>query len=290
MKRKIVILFVTTAVLIVASNANSAEKQPQRNGFLTAKGTKLYLDGREFREISVNKYDLFFQAVQKEMEPWRDQQPSEIEKNLSELNRHGFKLIRVACSPFYSTGFETYFFDSDPEIQKAKRKLFFERFDAMLDMCDRYDIMVICTLVWWQGNLADLGHHSLHEGVTNPDSLARKRVNDYVSAVVSRYKDRPTIAMWELGNEWNLNADIQQDTGAVFLALKEDKLYTAPVVRDKRNNFTSEELAKVCRELAVFIKSIDSKHLITSGHSSPRPVRHAPFASSEKWKIAGLDR
>jgi hypothetical protein len=270
MKSKIFIFFAAVAAIIAASNAFGEEQQQQHSGFLTAKGTKLYLNNAEFREISVNKYDLFFQTVQRETAPWKDTPLSEIEKNLAELHKHGFKLIRVSCSPFYPTEFEKYFFDSNSHVQATKRKFFFERFDKMLDMCDHQNIMIIATLVWWQINLADLGHHSLHEGMTDPNSLARKKVNDYISAVVNRYKNRPTIAMWELGNEWNLTADMQNKKGVIPLSLKEGTQYTPPVVRDKRNNVTSEELAQTCRQLASFIKSIDNNHLLTSGHSSPR--------------------
>jgi hypothetical protein len=63
--------------------------------------------------------------------------------------------------------------------------------------------------MWNVANLRDLGGHSVREGMTNPESLGRQRVNDYIQAVVTRYANRRTIEMWELGNEWNLGADIR---------------------------------------------------------------------------------
>jgi hypothetical protein len=278
MNYKNVTLVIAALTLIFVSNAHSADKQPQRSGFLTAKGTKLYLNGKEFREISVNKFDLFFQTVLKEDGPWKDMTQSQIEGCLADLHTHGFRMIRVACSPFYYNGFEQRYFDSDPNAQQAKRKVLFDRFDAMLDMCDRYNIMIICSLVWSQDNLADLGRHSLHEAFTDPDSPGRKRVKEYMGEVVSRYKDRPTIAMWEFGNEWNLGADQQRESGV--MAPSAD----TSLVRDKRNNFTSEDLVATIREMAVYIKSIDSTHLITSGYSAPRPYAMHIFKAAKNGK------
>jgi hypothetical protein len=264
MKHRIAIPVVCITAMLSILNGTSLAKQPNDNGFLTAQGTKLYLDGKEYREISVNKFDLFFQIVVKDDTPCKDMPEVQIENCLADLNKHGFRMIRVACSPFYYWGFEKHYFDSDPNVQAAKRKIYFERFDRMLDMCDKHNITIVCSLVWNQDNLGDLGRHSLGEAFTNPDSLGRKRVREYMGDVVSRYKDRRTVAMWELGNEWNLGADLQRETGLTPAA--SDK----SLVRDKQNNYTSEDLANTVRQMAVFIKSIDKNHLITAGYSSPR--------------------
>jgi len=84
----------------------------------------------------------------------------------------------------------------------------------------------------------------------DPDSLGRRRVAEFVSAVVARYRDRPTIAMWEVGNEYNLVADIQW----------------------KQFDVTSDQVAAYVHDVATLIRSIDANHLITTGDSAPRPA------------------
>lgn len=266
--------FFTTAILVTMLAYGCCEKVQTigtQNGFLQAKGTRLYLRGKEFREVSFNKYDLFHHAVLEDLEQWRGLPAGLVDAELGELEDHGFRIIRVICSPFYSTWYEKAFFDNDPKVQSAKRKRFFERFDELLDACDRHNVMVIASLAFHISNFADLGHHSLHEGITNPESLGRRRSVEYITAVVERYKDRTTIAMWELGNEWNLSVDIQFENGVIECPPADEIRYcTPPVVRDNRNNFTSDELSTCCRQIAELIKSIDQNHLITSGHSHPR--------------------
>ena len=72
---------------------------------------------------------------------------------------------------------------------------------------------------------------------------------EYIRTVVTRYRDRPTIAMWEIGNEYNLVADIQW----------------------KQFDVTSDQVAAYAHDTATLIRSIDPNHLITTGDSAPRP-------------------
>ena len=85
--------------------------------------------------------------------------------------------------------------------------------------------------------------------MTDPDSLGRRRAAEFVRAVVTRYRDRPTIAMWEIGNEYNLVADIQW----------------------QQFDVTSDQVAAYVHDVATLIRSIDPNHLITTGDSAPRP-------------------
>lgn len=193
---------------------------PAPNGFLYAKDTKLYLDGKEFKEVSFNKYDLLHYTVLQNLPQYRGLESQRVNAELQELGSHGFKVIRIIACPFFSTWLNEAFFDGDPNRQAEKREQYFKRFDALLDLCDKNDIKIIASLIWYLANFADLGHHSLHEGFTDPNSAARVKLKEYVYAVVNRYKDRPTIAMWELGNEWNLGADLQFEKGIIDLGLE----------------------------------------------------------------------
>ncbi|MBN1125908.1 MAG: cellulase family glycosylhydrolase [Sedimentisphaerales bacterium] len=245
-------------------------QEKRSDGFLQRQGTELVLDGRPVRMVSVNKYDLFGQFVLEGIVPMPAGQRQKAVEALDELAAHGFKIIRVNCSPYWAGWWQQAWFDEDPAEQQRKRERYLQRFDTMIRECAKRDIRIIALLCWYVGNLADLGHHDLHEGITNAQSQARRRLDEYIRAVVLRYKDSPAIAMWEIGNEWNLDADLQFPQGV--LKPVPASLAPAPVVRDGRNNFTSDELAQCVGQIAAFIKSLDSNHLVTTGHSSPRPA------------------
>jgi endo-1,4-beta-mannosidase len=224
-----------------------------QTGLLTRQGSELLLDGEPFREISFDKFDLLHQLVVTEHGTWEHDLQHGVpaaEGALRSLQEHGFRVVRVNASPFYASWFDDVFFDADPVRQAQKRREFFAAFDQMLDACDRHGIRIVATLVWNVDNLGDLGGHSIRVGMTDQTSPGRRRVEEYIREVVKRYKDRTTIAMWELGNEWNLGADIQWS----------------------HFDYTSDELAAYYQQTATLIRSIDSRHLLTTGDSSPRPA------------------
>ena len=263
---------------------------PTQVGFLTRQGTELTLQGVPFHEISFNKYDLFgqFVLVGGEHEGY-DGVPAAIEA-LQILHEKGYRVIRINASPYYPAWFNEVFFDDDPQRQAEKRELFFEGFDQMLLECDKNQIRVVATLMWNIENLADLGHNSLEESFHNPEALGRVRTEEYIREVVSRYRDRPTIAMWEIGNEFNLFADLQHPGGVIPSDHNQSELYPGPIIRDEHNNFTSEDLATFYQDTATLIRSIDQNHLISTGSSSPRPsamhlLRAARANRPQDWTL-----
>jgi hypothetical protein len=255
-------------------------------GILGRVGGELILDGQPFAAIGVNKFDLLQQFVLPTREHGPGSREAAAHDALELLGAHGFDLIRVNVSPYYPAWFEEVFFDEDPSKERRERQRFFAGFDAMLDACDVQGIRVVATLVWNIENLGDLGHHSLAEGLRDPSSEGRRKVEAFIRAVVGRYRDRPTIAIWEIGNEWNLFADQQALDGPIPGSSYGDAQHPGPVVRDDRNNFTSEDLGRFYRQTATLIRSLDPHHLITTGDSAPRPGD----ATTEDQLVASLRR
>ena len=216
--------------------------------FLGSGGPDLYLGGQPFHELSFDKYDLLYQFVQPGGTGWGFDGAAAAIDALRILGQKGYRVVRVATSPYAASWFEDVFFDSDSATQAMKRQRFFAGFDAMLDTADRYGIRIVADLMWNVANLGDLGGHSVLEGMTNQASLGRQRVDEYIQAVVTRYANRSTIAMWELGNEYALGADLQ----------------SPPF------DYTSDDLVAYYGQTASMIRAIDGNHLIATGDSSPR--------------------
>ena len=254
-------------------------------GFVHAHDGKFYLDGSEYRQIGFNKFDLLLQYMGHEGKNGREKS----KKALHEIGSHGFRLVRVIGSPFFPSQFYNIFFDENSSKQKEKREKFFAIVDEMLDECDRNNLKVVYSIVWNIENFADLGYQDLYEGISDPHSLAYARIKEFTAELVERYKDRKTIAMWEVpGNEYDLSANLKmhpiykdgiflprnpdgcKNIGEKYRYCFDDPLAPGLVVRDYRNNFTFDELAELTGRMAGFTRSIDSNHAIVGGYALAR--------------------
>ncbi|GEM_PF-638222 len=261
-------IIVSCFCLPTISAEDGSEKEAGKGKFLIRKGNALYLGGTPFRCVGVNKHELLDYYLADDF----GRQRAAARASLAQLSDLGIKVIRARGSAFWPAQIEkTYPADA------AGREAFWTRYDAMLADCDEFGIKVIITIAWHTCGWADLGHESLRSLVTDPYSDSRRILNDWTRDLVGRYRDRETVLFWELTNEANLTADLKAHfgkKGAVEthdLSLPHKHLFSDPVVRDERNNYTSDELAAFVREWAIMIKYIDSNHLVGTGFSEPRP-------------------
>lgn len=250
------ILFLWMVSMQMTEAAKSSMSRPAK--LIERKGTRLLLDDKPFRELSFNKFDLLWQFVfDYEKENGRE---AALE-SLDWLRENGFRVIRVSCCPYGADGFREVFFDSDLQIQAQKRTRYFSRFDEMVQACEQRGIQIVATLAWNMAVLDDLGANTFVEGLTNPEAEGRAKIEDYIREVVTRYRGRQGIAMWEIGNEWNLMADLRH--------------------KDKPGwDFTANQLGAFYRDIALIIKAYDPWHLVTTGDSSPRQSAWHLYRSS----------
>lgn len=243
---------------------------------LKSDGARLTYAGRPFSVVGVNKHELLDQYAAELLGHSPDQAAHALEAaraSLAKLQEIGVTVIRVRVSAFWPAQIEQTYLSNDRKVVDR----FWEAVDRMLDDCDAAGIRVIPTIAWHLGGWADLGHESLRELFCDPLSESRRLLHQWIRDLVGRCKDRDTILFWELTNEANLAADLRpqfKDDGV--LAPKLDRpaphLVRGPVIRDGRNNYSSDELAALTRELCRLIRSIDPVHLIGTGFSAPRPA------------------
>ena len=257
---------------------------------LTRRGTRLIYDGRPFSAVGVNKHELLDLYLGPSPEATGGSEAAKASLRL--LTDIGVTVIRVRMNKFWSAKMEQTFLSTDPRGREAAWK----RVDAMLDDCDTAGVRVVANITWDTFMWSDLAHESLRDLYGNRESASRKAFRDWILELVARYHDRDTILFWELTNEANLVADLWHPldkSGVVPYRHTDESLYRAPVVRDEQNNFTSDELAGLCGELADMIKSLDSKHMVGTGFSAPRPaawhLRESlrTYAASGIWKGDG---
>lgn len=220
-------------------------------GFLRKDGPVLMLHGKPFYEISFNKFDLFWQMLAAEFgrKNFGTDPLAAAERSLATLNSFGFKTIRLFL---YDFGSITLY--REPET----RLRYIQTVDRMLDLCDRYDIRVVACLGLGDEKYARATGETWVDLIANKDSRARKLAEAYARTIVERYKDRPTIAMWEIQNELLLAADIGG----------RERMWNKKAIP------TLTEVARFHREMSDFIKSIDPNHLTTTGDSYRTSLWH----------------
>jgi hypothetical protein len=93
-------------------------------------------------------------------------------------------------------------------------------------------------------------------GYLTPGTASNRLAVAYVTAIVTRYRTDPRVLFWEIGNEYNLEADLS-------LQWKSRPLNEVP---------TSDQIRAFLAQIGTVIKRLDRKHLVTSGNSDMRPA------------------
>ncbi|MBD3182172.1 hypothetical protein GF312_07765, partial [Candidatus Poribacteria bacterium] len=164
-----------------------ALSQEDNNYFLNRRGNQLLMNEKPFRSVGVNKHELLDFYVADLMGGNLDSSLSEARNSLDMLQDLGVDTIRVRASQFWPAQIEKTY------LAEENRKIFWQRFDIMLEDCSERSIRIIPTIAWHIGAWVDLAHESLEDFVRNPYSLSRKMLNDWIRDLVSRYKDSSII-------------------------------------------------------------------------------------------------
>ena len=235
--------------------------------FLEKRGAVLYLDGQPFYEISFNKFDLFWQMLAAEFgrgDHGADPEAA-AERSLATLQSFGFKTIRVFLYDFGKTELHT---------NPATRQRFFGVMDRLVDLCEKHDIMMVACLGAGDAMFSRAAGEDWTDLIARKDSDSRRLAEEYVREVVTRYRDRRGIAMWEHQNELLLAADIGG----------RERVWSGRAIP------TLTEVARFHKEMSDFIKSIDPNHLTTTGDSYRTSLWHQNQfvehgAEHDMWKI-----
>src|SRR6185295_12406773 len=220
------------AALVLAALLGPAPRSAAENtGFVDTSGRQLTLQGRPFYLHGTSQYTLFY--VSQAM----------VDELLQDASGLGLNVIRTwaFCEGAGENGF---CFQPSPGVYDEAT---FRKLDYVLFRANQLNLRVILPLVnnWndfggmnqylaWCGSSA--GHDDFYV-----NACTKTLYQDYVRAVLTRvnsytglaYKDDPTILAWQLANEPQCESDTTGDRLAAWVA-----------------------------EMAAFVKSIDSNHLL----------------------------
>lgn len=232
----------------------SALKTPK--GFVTTKGTKFQLDGKDFYFAGTNAYYLPFGNNQ-----------TDVELGMKAATKAGLKVFRTwgfydknatydpLGLPKYGGGggpSEVYFQSWDkgnPTINYGPTGL--QAFDKVVKAAEKTGIKLVVALT---NNWADFGGMDVytinlggkyHDDFYHVPDIVNAYKN-YITVFINRYKDSPAIMAWQLANEPRCGAD-----GVRNLPRSAD--------------CDHKRMAAWVQDISAYIKKLDPYHLVSTG-------------------------
>jgi hypothetical protein len=208
-------LVILTSTTALASGVQPTTTEPVTQGsqqviesqFLTRDGSRLLLNGEEFRAIGANHADLIWSFIDNNFIAENGT------KVIEDAAKWEIKILRysaIGCGPSARPFIELWKNDSDE---------FWLRYDNLVGIASRLNVYLLPCLVWTT-NLCEPFAYIAHFNGTDYnqtleeiqelfdiDSNTSKLFRDFTAQFVEHYKDNSTILMWEVGNELDLTCN-----------------------------------------------------------------------------------
>lgn len=256
--------FAVPIVLLILAGAGQANAEP--DGFVTAEGSRLLLDGKEYRAIGVNVphlhqayFGTWFHTAEKYGTPERARQA--MVDAVTDAGESGMAFIRFFANPGYPLDIDK-LYAKDPDQ-------YWRQMDEVFALCRAHGVKLVPSLncvTSWQPYVNEPG-----QALLDPASKTHAAAYGYIREFVSRYRDDPLVLMWELGNECMLGADVDRRGRPALPAGCFSEGAPRKDVLTREDSLTWDMLLAIYKEQTAFIKSIDPNHLVTSGDAAVRP-------------------
>ncbi len=214
----------------------------------------LFLGGNPFKGYGVNSFSavahyLYAHSI------------NTFEQQFDLLKSYNIPFVRVNFGVYWPEYYER--FDKDPET-------IITRMREVLDSAKAHKIGLICSLLWYDGAI------SYHVGekrsaMGDPLSKTVEYTKKYVARIVNEFKDHPAVWGWEIGNEYNLDADLCDKSLKNFIPQGP----AAPAVPSGFDFYTSEELVTYMTLVGEEIRKYDPHRIISTGHGDIRDASKA---------------
>ncbi|MBI5536071.1 MAG: hypothetical protein HY898_25345 [Deltaproteobacteria bacterium] len=168
----------------------------------------------------------------------------------------------------------------------ADPQAYFEAFDQVVSHASARGVRLVPSLLWNLYLFPDIAGEPVGK-LFEPGSKTRLLSDKYVTEVVTRYASNDAILFWELGNEFNLSADLDVSgctvcNGATNGCGLLNPPGGTPCQRTAADNFFScnacrgvstaqQDLGAFTASMAALVHGLDSSHGFSSGNAYPRP-------------------
>lgn len=237
-----------------------------------ADGT-ITLEGKPFYGYGVNYFGAFSHYIdgsRADAQIFRD--------GFAGLAEHGIPFVRIGLG-YWPTFYDS--FDGDPEGVLAM-------LGEVLDAAQENHIGVIVSLFWFDAALPEyVGEHRADMGREDSQTVAYAK--SFTEQVVRAFAGHRAVWGWEIGNEYNLGADLCDPELKSFLPGGGPGYVDDQPVYD--DYYTSDEAAYFMSVVAETIRRYDPYRLISSGCSEMRDAAwsmHKASSSADaqhKWNI-----
>jgi Bacterial Ig domain/Cellulase (glycosyl hydrolase family 5) len=205
-------------------------------------------------------------------------------KAIQDAANYSFGYMRVAISG-YNPSFSVQVSNpaqNDLYLWQTKPTAYWAAIDQMFADLDAKGIKIVAVLDFNWTQFPALANETVRDLIANPSSSSRSLLRTYISQFIQRYKSRKTILFYELSNELNLGADL--DNVSSCLASSGAATYLCA----QTGNFSSAELLAYSYDIVQFVKSLDANREISSGFSLPRDCAYH-LAAQPGWSTQGPD-
>jgi hypothetical protein len=214
--------------------------------------------------IGVNKFDLLLQYLGtasggRGTPAQRKVTQAMARKAIADARDAGIRYFRISAMGYAPSSYGA---RSDLEMWQSDREAYWKLVDRMMDDLAAADIQVIPSFVWNSLQLPALTNETVRDLLVAPSSKSYRLLDDYLTQFIERYRSHPALLFYEIGNELNLHADL-------------DEVARCRAEKDGANcavqgNYSTHEMIAFTRRVAARIRALDPKRSITSGHSFPR--------------------
>ncbi|PJI10211.1 MULTISPECIES: cellulose binding domain-containing protein [Clostridium] len=254
--KKIIACSIATLMSLSINLSNNVKVKAanNNNSFVKAEGTKFSVDGHPFYFTGANAYDLFTYGdgdssnLSKSRIENNYMSKSQIDSLMAQMESDGVKVVRTwGFSNESWHGFET--------AKGVYNEAEFMEFDYIMQSAKKHGMKVIICLENYWDAYGGINKKLSWEGLSGSktqfftNTNCKANYKDYAKHFIDRinhytgvaYKDDPTIFSWELMNEPRY-----EDTTS-------------------NENVTGKILRSWVDEMAGYIKSIDSNHMVDAG-------------------------
>lgn len=212
--------------------------------------SRLTLDGRPFRGLGVNVYDLF----ERSLGPAPRTNAAEV---LGVLASNGIPFVRFSASGYWPAEWGLY---------RTNRTEFFARFDLVVHAAERAGVGLIPSVFWNPPTVSDLAGEPFNAW-GDPQSKTWALARAYLGDLVERYRGSAAIWAWEFGNELNLPADLPNAADHRPPVVPD---LGTPAGRGPGDDLTYDSVHRALKEFGAEVRRRDPARLIVSGNAFPR--------------------
>jgi hypothetical protein len=232
-------------ILLLACMIEGVSAADAPPGLIVDQGRLMRAD-KPYVGMGINYFRLYDLADDEPTGAWRE--------NLKRLKAKGIPFVRFRVNGFWPKQWE-----KDVEAQGKV-------LDRIAKAAEEADIGLIPSLLWNWYVPGDLNGESINR-IADGQSRSAVFVRDHVAATVRQLAKSPAVWGWEVGNEYNLAADLPN--AKEHRPPVQPNLGT-PETRGPADELTVELMIALHRLVATTVRSEDSRRALFTGNSSPR--------------------